>query len=108
MGGRSKHGSQQPGAALRIESTGAAVRFAVRVQPRASRTEIAGVHGDALKIRLAAPPVEGAANAELITFLARRLRVPRSSLRIVRGRRGRDKTVEAEGASEDDVRGLLS
>ncbi|KPK82504.1 MAG: hypothetical protein AMS25_02200 [Gemmatimonas sp. SM23_52] len=83
-----------------------AVRFAVRVQPRAARTELVGVHGDALKIRVMAPPVEGAANAELIAFLAERLGVPKSAVQVRRGARGRDKLVEVEGISEDRVHAL--
>ena len=53
-----------------ISETKTGVRLAIQVQPRASRTELAGIHGDALRIRLAAPPVDGAANEELIRFLA--------------------------------------
>ena len=83
------------------------VRFDVMVQPRASRTEIAGPHGDAIKVRLAAPPVEGAANKELIAFLAKRLGVPKSAVRIVKGTHGRHKVVEVEGILEEKVRGLL-
>jgi uncharacterized protein (TIGR00251 family) len=59
------------------------VRFRVHVQPRASRTEIVGRHGAALKVRLHAPPVDGAANDELISFLAKALGVSRRAVRIV-------------------------
>ena len=65
----------------------------VYVQPRASKTEVAGPHGDAIKIRLQAPPVDGRANAELVRFLAKRLNVPRSSIHIARGVTGRRKVV---------------
>jgi uncharacterized protein (TIGR00251 family) len=92
---------------VRIETRAGGVSFDVRVQPRASRTEVAGTHGDAIKIRLAAPPVEGAANAELVAFLAKQLGVSRSAVRIVKGERGRDKVVEIEGISEADVQALL-
>ena len=68
----------------------------VIVVPRASRTEIAGEHGDALKIRLAAPPVDGAANDELIAFLAKRLGVPRGALTIAAGATSRRKSVRVE------------
>ncbi len=91
-----------------IQVVDRAVRLKVRVQPRASRTEIAGQHGDALKIRLAAPPVEGAANEELVAFLARRLRVPKSSVSIIKGIRARDKVVEVVGVEEEKVRELGS
>ncbi|MDP2577074.1 MAG: DUF167 family protein [Gemmatimonadota bacterium] len=90
-----------------IEEREGALRFKVRVLTRASRTEIAGVHGDALKIRLAASPVEGAANAELITLLAKQLRLPKSAISIVRGLKGRDKVLEAAGATRDQLRGLI-
>jgi uncharacterized protein (TIGR00251 family) len=83
------------------------VRFAVRVQPRASRSEIVGKHGEALKVRIAAPPVEGAANSELVALLAKRLGVTKSAVRIVRGEQARDKLVEVDGVSEEAVRQLV-
>jgi uncharacterized protein (TIGR00251 family) len=92
---------------LRVETRGAGVRFPVHLQPRASRTEIAGVHDDALKVRVAAPPVEGAANAELVAFLARKLGVPKSAVRIVAGDRGRRKTVEVTGVGPEQVTARL-
>ncbi len=82
------------------------VRFTVYVQPRASRSEVAGVHGDAVKIRLAAPPVDGAATRELVAFLTKELRVPKSRVRIVGGTCGRMKTLEIEGVCAKRVRGL--
>ena len=85
-----------------------AVRIAVRVQPRASRTELAGTYGEALKIRIAAPPVEGAANKELIAFLSKRLGLSKSALQVVKGAQGRDKLVEIEGLSEQEVRERLA
>jgi uncharacterized protein (TIGR00251 family) len=72
-------------------------RLTVWVQPRASRTEVTGMHGDAVKIRLAAPPVDGAANEELIRFLADKLGVPRSAVTLAAGQSGRRKIVEVEG-----------
>jgi uncharacterized protein (TIGR00251 family) len=71
----------------------------VRVQPRASCTEVAGRHGGALKVRLTAPPVDGAANEALLRFLAERLDVPRSAVRIEVGTTGRAKVVAVEGIS---------
>ncbi|MFQ5689134.1 MAG: DUF167 domain-containing protein [Gemmatimonadota bacterium] len=88
---------------MRVEVGRGVVRFRVRVQPRASRTEIAGPYEDGVKVRLAAPPVEGAANEALLRFLSKRLRVPRSSVRIVRGGRSRDKLVEVTGVTPDAV-----
>jgi uncharacterized protein len=77
----------------------AAVRLDVRVIPRARRTEIAGRRGGALLVRLAAPPVDGAANDALRAFLAERLGVPQRQVAIVRGATSRDKTVAIEGVS---------
>ncbi len=93
--------------ALNIEQRGGVVRVAVRAQPRASRNEIVGEHGGALKVRLAAPPVEGAANEELVRFLARTLSVPASAVRIVAGERGRNKIVEVDGLDAESVRRAL-
>jgi uncharacterized protein len=78
-------------------------RFRVHVQPRAKRSEVAGRHGDALKVRLAAPPVDGAANEELVRFLAETLGVPRRAVRIVGGLTARRKTVEIEGLSGESA-----
>jgi uncharacterized protein (TIGR00251 family) len=72
-------------------------RLVVHVVPRAKRTEVAGRHGDALKIKLKAPPVDGAANAELVRFVAERLDVPRSDVTITAGHTGRRKTLEIAG-----------
>ena len=69
----------------------------VHVVPRARLTGVAGRHGDAVKIRLAAPPVDGAANDELIRFLAERLSVPRSAVTITAGHTSRRKTVKITG-----------
>jgi uncharacterized protein (TIGR00251 family) len=69
----------------------------VHVVPRARATMVAGRHGDALKIRLAAPPVDGAANDELVRFLAEQLGVPRSAVTITTGHTGRRKTVKITG-----------
>ncbi|MBW7907719.1 MAG: YggU family protein [Kiritimatiellae bacterium] len=76
-----------------------AVHLHIRVAPRASRTEVAGTHGEALKIRLQAPPVDGAANEALIEFLAEALQVPRSTIRIERGHTGRNKEISIQGSA---------
>lgn len=73
------------------------------VQPRAARTEVDGRHGDAIKIRIAAPPVDGAANEELIRFLAKALSLPRSAVRLTGGATGRRKTVEIGGMSRAEA-----
>lgn len=84
------------------------VRFAVRVQPRSSRTAIDGLHGDALKVRISAPPVDGAANEALIDLLAASLGVARRAVRIVTGAASRTKTVEVDGVTIDAIRRLAS
>ena len=78
-------------------SAAATARIAVHVQPRATRSEIVGMHGAALKIRLAAPPVDNAANAELVRFLAAHLGLPRRQVRVVGGLSSRQKLVEIDG-----------
>jgi len=72
-------------------------RIPVHVQPRAARSAIVGLHGGATKIRLAAPPVDNAANEELVRFLAERLGLPRRQVRVVGGLQSRRKLVEVEG-----------
>ena len=63
----------------------------MHVQPGAKRSEVAGLHGEALKVRLAAPPVEGRANEALIEFVARTLQVPKRSVRLLKGQTSREK-----------------
>lgn len=83
-------------------------RLLLHITPRARTTAVAGAHGDAIKIHVAAPPVDGAANAELVRFLAKRLGVPRGAVAIVSGAGGRRKTVEIAGlATEAASRTLL-
>jgi len=94
--------------ALRVAVRGTTVRVDVYVQPRASRSEIVGLHGAALKVRVQAPPVEGAANEALTGLLADRLGVPRRAVRVVAGATSRAKTVEVDGTTEDAVRALAS
>jgi uncharacterized protein len=92
---------------LRIQRTGAGVRLTVRVQPRSSVTKITGIHGDALKIRLAAPPVDGAANKALIALLSEAFEIPRALVTIVSGASSRTKVVELVGITEERVRQLV-
>lgn len=94
--------------ALRVEVKGTRVRVAVHVQPRASRSEIVGQHGAALKVRLQAPPVDGAANDALVRLLAESLGVSQRSVHVVAGATARAKTVEIDGTTEDAVRALAS
>lgn len=80
------------------------VRLALHIQPRGSRNAIEGLHGDAIKVRLTAPPVEGAANEALVRFLAETLGCPRSAVTLVAGATSRRKTVEVLGIAPDVVR----
>jgi len=88
---------------LSVRAIDGRVRFAVRVQPRASRSEVVGVHGEALRIRLSAPPVGGAANEQLVIFLADIFAVSRRSVRILAGESSRSKLVEIDGVTERAV-----
>ncbi len=81
--------------------------FGVYVQPRSSRTAVVGTHGDAIKIKLQAPPVDGAANDELIRFVAKALGVPRTSVRIVSGLTSRRKRLTIDGLSTADAQSNL-
>ena len=87
---------------------GNAVRFAVRVVPRSGRSSIEGALGGALKVRLAAPPVDGAANEALVAFLAGALGVPKRAVRIIRGERSKSKVVEVAGVTAATVRSAAS
>ena len=75
---------------------GAALILCVRVQPRASRDEIVGPHGEELKVRITAPPVDGQANAHLIKFLAKTCRVGRAQVSLLSGESGRSKRLRIE------------
>ena len=92
---------------LRVETRGRVIRVSVHVQPRATRSEVVGLHGSALKVRLHAPPVDGAANEALVEMMADVLGVPRRAVRIVAGLSSRAKTVEIDGTTESAVRMLL-
>jgi uncharacterized protein (TIGR00251 family) len=83
-------------------------RIHVYVQPRASKTVIAGMHDGCVKIRLAAPPVDGAANAALIEFVAGQLGIAKSRVRISAGLTSRRKTVEADGVTAAQLAAALS
>lgn len=90
---------------IRGEKNG--VTFRVRVQPRSSRNQVAGFLDGALKVRLAAPPVDGEANEACREFLASLLGVPRSHVAIVAGNTGRNKVVRIEGVTPEKVLGVL-
>lgn len=83
------------------------VTVTVHVQPGAKKTEVAGVHGDALKIRLAAPPVDGKANAALIDYLAKKLDVRKSCITLKSGESSRHKILAIEGVDPELISDLL-
>jgi uncharacterized protein (TIGR00251 family) len=91
-----------------IRDTEAGVTFAVKVQPRAKRNAIVGKVGDALKLALTAPPVDGRGNATCIEFFASLLKVPRSSVTIASGETSRNKVIRVAGLSAQEVRKRLT
>ncbi len=92
---------------LPVQDDGAGVTFAVRVLPRAQKNAFQGVREGALVVRLAAPPVEGRANAALQAFLAEALGVRRSQVSIRTGEKSRNKVVRVDGIQASQVLGLL-
>ena len=86
-----------------IKDTNSGATFSIRVQPRAKRNAIVGEMGDALKLALIAPPVEGKANAACIAFLADLLDVPRSSITIAAGETSRNKVIRVSGLTAVQV-----
>ena len=91
-----------------LEAKTGALLLHLHIQPGASRTEIAGLHGDALKIRLAAPPVEGRANEALLRFLSELFQVPLRQVELRAGTTGRRKRVAILGSPVDIHSILLS
>ena len=92
---------------FRVGSDGS-ILLTLHIQPCASRSECAGLHGDALKIRLAAPPVDGKANAALIAFVAERLGLARAAVSLKSGQTSRRKILLVTGSSPALVAGLAS
>jgi uncharacterized protein (TIGR00251 family) len=93
---------------LTIYENNAGVTFAVKVHPRAKRDAIVGELGDALKVALKAPPVEGRANEACIEFFANLLKVPRSSITIASGASSRNKVIRIAGITADQLRRHLN
>ena len=91
---------------LREEADG--VSFEVRVQPRSSKAEINGVHDGALRVRLTAPPVDGAANRQCIELFSRKMKVPKRAIRIASGASARRKRLKVLGMSMEEVKNILS
>jgi len=98
--------SSPPAEAVRMAADGAVV-VCVHVQPGAKRTEFAGRHGDAVKIRLAAPPVDGKANACLQAFLAEFLGVPKSAVSLLSGQTSRQKVLKIGAVEATAVARLM-
>ena len=84
------------------------VVFKVQVVPRSSRSEVVGEHNGSLRIKIAAPPVDGAANEELIRVLAKTFNVSRSAVRIVSGQTGKVKQISIKGRTNELVERLNS
>lgn len=87
-----------------LSDTPAGAVLNLRLVPRAAKNAIAGLYGEALKIRLCAPPVDGAANAALIKFLSDTLRLPRARIQILSGQTSRSKRVLLAGVNARDIR----
>jgi uncharacterized protein (TIGR00251 family) len=79
------------------------MRLDVYIQPRASKTELAGMHGGSIKIRIAAPPVDNAANLALIEFIAQQLGIAKRRVRLISGASSRKKSLEIDGVAADDI-----
>jgi len=90
-----------------IREASGGVVVSLLIQPRASKNQVSGLQGDRLKLRLTAPPVEGAANKMCTTFLAKCLGVAKSNLEIVSGQSSRQKQILIHGGSLEEIKGLL-
>jgi uncharacterized protein (TIGR00251 family) len=93
--------------AFTVSDTAQGAQFLLRVQPRASRNAIAGLMGDAVKLAITAPPVDGKANQAVVEFLAELFDVGKSSIVIVSGETGRNKRIAIRGVSAERVRKAL-
>jgi|SRR5579862_5511609 uncharacterized protein (TIGR00251 family) len=91
-----------------IHESPTGVTFAIKVQPRARKNAVVGTLGDALKVSLTAPPVDGKANQACIDFFAKLLKVPRSSVTIAAGQTSRNKVIRIAGLSAKEVEIRLS
>jgi uncharacterized protein (TIGR00251 family) len=106
MSQASRTGASAAGFTVRSQAN--AVSFDVVVVPRASRSRIAGLHANCLKISLAAPPVDGEANQALCELIAKLLSVPKRAVQIQRGERSKHKTVRVTGVTVDQVSSLAT
>ena len=92
---------------LNLTEKGGNVIFTVRVIPRASKTEIVGEYDGALKVRLSSPPVDGAANEELIKLFAKRMSVARSDIEILSGQSSKTKQLRITGVTAADMQAVI-
>jgi len=92
---------------VNIKETGDGIVLQVHVVPRSAKSEFAGVQGDALKLKITAPPVEGQANAECIRFLSDALGIKKKQVKILGGHKSRKKTVAIEGIGREDIEALI-
>lgn len=92
---------------LQIKKCKSGVQFSAYILPRSSQNKISGLRGNALKIKLTAPPVDGEANKALLKFLARALKTPPGNISIVNGAAGRNKSISIEGFDEEKLMAKL-
>lgn len=92
----------------RDKGAGGSVTLSVRIQPRASKNEIVPMENGGLKIRLTAPPVDGAANEALVKFLSDTLSITKSQIEIVSGHSSRNKIIRIEGLTKNETERLLN
>ncbi|WP_457577044.1 DUF167 domain-containing protein [Desulfomarina sp.] len=90
-----------------VKAKGGSLLLRLHIQPRASRTKIIGIYDGTLKMTVCAPPVEGRANREIVKFLAKKLKITRSDVRVKSGMQSRRKSVELKNILESEVRRLL-
>jgi uncharacterized protein (TIGR00251 family) len=90
-----------------VKDTGDGVIFKIKVQPRAAKNELTGLIGDALKLRITAPPVDGAANEAVIRYFADIFRVPKKGVTVVSGLTSRQKTIKVIGITPEEVKRKL-
>lgn len=90
-----------------IKETSNGVIFHIRVLPRSSRCELAGVQDDALKLKITAPPIEGQANEECIRFLAEKLGVSKAQVQITGGHKSKKKTIAVVGLTGKDIEAII-
>ena len=92
---------------LRAQGDGDSVSLSIHVQPKASRTRIAGLHGDAVKLCITSPPVDGKANAAVILFLAKLFKIPKAAVTLASGEASRDKRLILAGISTAQAEAVL-